>query len=198
MALLLKEKDVEELLTMPLTLELIERVHREYSTGQAIDVPRERTRLPKAALHILQGAVPSANVLGYKAYTSSKEGVRFHRYAIRREPRNLDAIVEANLLGMTAPAPPGWPRNGSRAPSRRWSGFSARMAGARPARALCRGAKARAREGLLAHRGEGREVLRADVGEALARRGPGRLARTRCAERHRGHDHDVGHARLRW
>ena len=100
MALLLKEKDVEQLLTMPRTLELVERVHREYSTGQAIDVPRERTRLPKAALHILQGAVPSANVFGYKAYTSSKEGVRFLVYAFNAERGNLDAIVEANLLGM--------------------------------------------------------------------------------------------------
>src|SRR5258707_12238009 len=100
MALLLRESHVEQLLTMPLTLELVERVHREYSSGQAIDVPRERTRLPRAALHILQGAVPSANVLGYKAYTSSKEGVRFLVYAFDAQRGNLDAIVEANLLGM--------------------------------------------------------------------------------------------------
>jgi len=101
MALFLKESDVERLLTMPRTIELVERVHREYSTGQAIDVPRERTRLPKAALHILQGAVPSANVLGYKAYTSSREGVRFLVYAFNAERGNLDVVVEANHLGMT-------------------------------------------------------------------------------------------------
>ena len=100
MALLLREADVEKLLTMKTTLELVERVHREYSTGQAIDVPRERTRLPKSALHILQGAVPSANVLGYKAYTSSKEGIRFLVYAFNAERGNLDALVEANHLGM--------------------------------------------------------------------------------------------------
>lgn len=100
MALLLKEKDVQLLLTMPLALDLVERVHREYSAGNAIDVPRERTRLPKAALHILQGAVPSAGVFGYKAYTSSREGIRFIVYAFSAERGNLDAIVEANLLGM--------------------------------------------------------------------------------------------------
>ena len=100
MALLLRESDVETLQTMPMTLELIERVHREYSTGQAIDVPRERTRLPKAALHILQGAVPSAGVFGYKAYTSSKEGIRFLVYVFNAERGNLEAIVEANRLGM--------------------------------------------------------------------------------------------------
>jgi alanine dehydrogenase len=100
MALLLREADVEKLLTMKTALELVERVHREYSTGQAIDVPRERTRLPKSALHILQGAVPSANVLGYKAYTSSKEGIRFLVYAFDAERGNLDAVVEADRLGM--------------------------------------------------------------------------------------------------
>ena len=100
MAIYLRESDVEHLLTMQTTLELVERVHREYSTGNALDVPRERTRLPKAALHILQGAVPSAGVLGYKAYTSSREGVRFIVYAFSAERGNLDAIVEANYLGM--------------------------------------------------------------------------------------------------
>src|SRR5436190_11770830 len=100
MALFLRESDVQQLLTMTTTLELIERVHREYSTGQAIDVPRERTRLPKAALHILQGAVPSANIFGYKAYTSSREGIRFLVYAFSAERGNLDVVVEANRLGM--------------------------------------------------------------------------------------------------
>lgn len=100
MALLLRESDVEKLLTMPMTLELVERVHREYSTGKAIDVPRERSRLPKAALHILQGAVPSANIFGYKAYTSSREGIRFLVYGFNAERGNLDVVVEANYLGM--------------------------------------------------------------------------------------------------
>ena len=100
MALLLRESDVQEMLTMPRAIELVERVHREYSTGQAIDIPRERTRLPKAALHILQGAVPSANVFGYKAYTSSREGIRFLVYLFDAERGSLEAVVEANHLGM--------------------------------------------------------------------------------------------------
>jgi ornithine cyclodeaminase len=100
MALLLRESHVEQLLTMQATLALIERVHREYSTGNAIDVPRERTRLPKAALHILQGAVPSATVFGYKAYTSSREGVRFLVHMFSAENGRLEAVVEANHLGM--------------------------------------------------------------------------------------------------
>lgn len=100
MALLLRESDVEKLLTMKTTLELVERVHREYSTGRAQDTPRERTRLGETALSILQGAVPSANVFGYKAYSSSKEGTRFLVYAFDAQRGNLDVVVEANRLGM--------------------------------------------------------------------------------------------------
>src|SRR5512138_139850 len=100
MALLLRESDVEKLLTMKTTLELVERVHREYSTGRATDTPRERTRLPDTTLSILQGAVPSANVFGYKAYTTSREGARFIVYAFDAQRGCLDAVVEANRLGM--------------------------------------------------------------------------------------------------
>lgn len=100
MAILLREADIERLLTMPRAIELVERVHREYSTGNAIDVPRERSRLPKAALHILQGAVPASNVFGYKAYTSSREGVRFLVYAFDAQNGRLDAVIEADRMGM--------------------------------------------------------------------------------------------------
>jgi len=100
MALLLRESDVEQLLTMPVTIDLVERVHRDYSTGKASDVPRERTRVPKAGLHILQGAVPSANIFGYKAYTSSREGIRFLVYVFSAEHGSLEGVIEANFLGM--------------------------------------------------------------------------------------------------
>jgi ornithine cyclodeaminase len=39
-------------------------------------------------------------VFGYKAYTSSREGVRFLVYAFNAERGNLEAVVEANRLGM--------------------------------------------------------------------------------------------------
>ena len=39
-------------------------------------------------------------MFGYKAYTSSREGVRFIVYAFNTERGNLEAIVEADFLGM--------------------------------------------------------------------------------------------------
>jgi ornithine cyclodeaminase len=100
MALFLKEEDVKQLLTMPLAIAAVEEVMKEFVLGKAIDVPRERTRLPKVAQHILQGAVPSHQVIGYKAYTSSREGTRFLVYLYNAEGGKLEAIIEAAYLGM--------------------------------------------------------------------------------------------------
>lgn len=100
MALFLKEDEVKQLLTMPLAVDAVEEVMKEFVLGKAIDVPRERTRLPKVAQHILQGAVPSHNVIGYKAYTSSREGTRFLVYLYNAESGKLEALLEAAYLGM--------------------------------------------------------------------------------------------------
>ena len=58
MPLFLNESDVRQLLTMPLAIEAVEEAHRELALAKAIDIPRQRTRLPQTALHILQGALP--------------------------------------------------------------------------------------------------------------------------------------------
>lgn len=77
MSLFLREEDVKQLLSMPMALEAVESAHRALSSGLACDVPRQRTRLPQTTLHILQGALLQFDVIGYKAYTSNRSGVRF-------------------------------------------------------------------------------------------------------------------------
>lgn len=104
MALFLAEADVERLLTMPLALTAVEAVHRDLSLGQACDVPRQRTRLPQTTLHILQGAVPRLDAIGYKAYTSNRTGVRFLVYLYAASTGRLRAVIEADRLGMTRTA----------------------------------------------------------------------------------------------
>jgi alanine dehydrogenase len=100
MPLFLNENDVRQLLTMPLALEAVESVHRELSLGQASDVPRQRTRLPQTTLHILQGAVPAQDAIGYKAYTSNRSGVRFLVHLYSASSGSLRAVFEADRLGM--------------------------------------------------------------------------------------------------
>jgi ornithine cyclodeaminase len=100
MALFLTEADVRALLTMDLALEAVEAAHRAHGLGRAIDVARQRTRMPTAALHILQGALPDEGVFGYKAYTTSRAANRFLVHLFEAASGRLLAVVEADHLGM--------------------------------------------------------------------------------------------------
>lgn len=100
MALFLNEDDVRRLLTMPIAIEAVEEAHRELSLARAIDVPRQRTRLPQTALHILQGALPGRDAIGYKAYTSNRSGTRFLMHVFCAGSGALRAVLAANFLGM--------------------------------------------------------------------------------------------------
>lgn len=100
MPLFLNEKAVRELLTMPLAIEAVEEAHRALSRGEGVDIPRQRTRLPQTALHILQGALPGQDAIGYKAYTSNRSGVRFLLHVFSAAQGTLRAVLEADYLGM--------------------------------------------------------------------------------------------------
>ena len=100
MPLFLSEEDVEKLLTMPLALAAVEAAHLDLASMQACDVPRQRTRLPQTTLHILQGALPQLDAIGYKAYTSNRSGVRFLVHLYRASNGSLRAVLEADRLGM--------------------------------------------------------------------------------------------------
>ncbi len=100
MALFLTEADVRRLLTMDMALAAVEAAHRAHALGRAIDIPRQRTRVPTASLHILQGALLDENVMGYKAYTTSKAGARFLVHLFDAADGRLQAVIEADFLGM--------------------------------------------------------------------------------------------------
>lgn len=100
MALFLSEADVKQLLTMDLALEAVEAAHRAHGLGRAIDIPRQRTRVPTASLHILQGALLDEGVMGFKAYTVSREGARFLVHLFDSGSGRLLAVIEADFLGM--------------------------------------------------------------------------------------------------
>ena len=113
MALYLTEADVRQLLTMDLALDAVEAAHRAHGVGRAIDIPRQRSRTPVSALHILQGAVLDDGVIGYKAYTTAVQANRF--------------LV--HLFDAASGAPTGRAR-------RRYARHDAHRGGRRPRRAL--------------------------------------------------------------
>lgn len=100
MAIFLSEADVKALLTMELALVAVEGAHAAHAAGRAIDIPRQRTRITTAALHILQGALLDEGVFGYKAYTTSRAGARFLVHLFDAETGTLQAVIEADALGM--------------------------------------------------------------------------------------------------
>ncbi len=100
MAVFLTENDVKQVLTVEMALAGVESAHRDLAQGLALDTPRQRSRLPQTVLHILQGALPAQGVIGYKAYTSNKSGNRFLVHLFDAATGCLQAILEANYLGM--------------------------------------------------------------------------------------------------
>lgn len=100
MALFLREDDVKQLLTMPLALDRVAAAFRYLGTGEAMDLPRERIRLPFVSQQLMQAAVPALNIIGYKHYTNSRESTRFLIYIYNAERGHLDAVIEGNMLGM--------------------------------------------------------------------------------------------------
>ena len=100
MSLFLNESDVRQLLTMDLALDAVEESHRALARARAIDIPRQRTRLPQTALHILQGALPERDAIGYKAYTSNRSGVRFLVHVFSAASGVLRVVLEGDYLGM--------------------------------------------------------------------------------------------------
>ena len=96
----LTEHDVQQLLNMPLAVNLVEEALKARALGRAVDVPRVRTRVPQGTLHVLEAAAPDLNRIGFKAYYSSSTGTRFHVHLYDMEKGPLDAMVEANTLGI--------------------------------------------------------------------------------------------------
>src|SRR5437868_3727521 len=96
----LTENDVKQLLTMKDTVALVEAALKARAEGRAIDVPRVRTHAPQGTLHVLEAVAYDLNRIGYKVYYSSSTGTRFHVHLYDLEKGPLDAMVEANWLGI--------------------------------------------------------------------------------------------------
>lgn len=99
MTLLIREREVQQLLTMERALALVAEAFQQLGQGEAINQPRVRTRVPGGMLHLMVAALPSAGAMGYKAYTSTPSGTKFKVMLYSIESGELTAIVEANLLG---------------------------------------------------------------------------------------------------
>lgn len=97
--LYLTEDEVGRLLTMDLALEAVEAGFRKMALDEAENIPRQRCQTDHVMLHVLPAAAKTLGAIGFKAYTTSKAGAKFHVTLFDPKVGGMTAIIEADLLG---------------------------------------------------------------------------------------------------
>jgi alanine dehydrogenase len=97
--LMLNEQEVRSLLTMDMALEAVEEGLRKMALDEAQNVPRARCQTDHTMLHVLSAAAKTFGVLGYKAYSTSRQGANFHVGLFDGKTGALTALVQADYLG---------------------------------------------------------------------------------------------------
>lgn len=97
--LFLQEADVERLLDMRLAIDVVEESFRRLACGEAMNVPRVRAVAPGMVLHSMSAAASYLGYSGWKAYSTSRNGARFHVGLYDHQTGCLAALIEAGRLG---------------------------------------------------------------------------------------------------
>src|SRR6185436_18694898 len=95
--LYIREEHVEQLVSVPEVIDLLDTAFRDQAGGRAWTNPRNRLRLPGATLHMMAGAIPG--YFGYKAYTVAAGRARFLFFLYSAQTTDLLAMIEADALG---------------------------------------------------------------------------------------------------
>ena len=95
----LTEAEVARVLTMDLALDTTATAFRKLALEEAENLPRQRCRTDHVMLHVLPAAAKTLGAIGFKAYTTSKQGASFHVTLFDPKQGGVATIVEADLLG---------------------------------------------------------------------------------------------------
>ncbi len=101
MPIFLSEQDVEQLLTMPDALRVVEDALRDFGRGDAQNRPRQRVRAPNGVLHVMPGGWLARGYMGFKAYAGFRGGTRFYFHLFDSNTGEYRAIIAADKLGQT-------------------------------------------------------------------------------------------------
>jgi ornithine cyclodeaminase/alanine dehydrogenase-like protein (mu-crystallin family) len=94
--LYLKEEEIENLVTVPEVIGVLDTAFRDQSAGRAWNNPRSRLRVGAGSMHLMAGAIPG--YFGYKAYTIGG-GSKFFFFLYSAQTMDLLALMEADTLG---------------------------------------------------------------------------------------------------
>jgi ornithine cyclodeaminase/alanine dehydrogenase-like protein (mu-crystallin family) len=97
--LYLTEAEVSCFLTMELALDAVTVAFRKLALDEAVNIPRQRCQTDQAMLHVLPAAAKTLGVLGFKAYTTTKAGARFHITLYDGKTGEMTVILEADGIG---------------------------------------------------------------------------------------------------
>jgi ornithine cyclodeaminase/alanine dehydrogenase-like protein (mu-crystallin family) len=98
-AVYLTEVDVQQLLDMPMAIDVVREAFRQLGVGQADNVPRVRARAPGVVLHSLSAAASYLGFVGWKVYTTTRSGAQFLVGLHDAATGHLEALIEADRLG---------------------------------------------------------------------------------------------------
>ena len=97
--LYLTEQDVHGLLDMRTAIDAVEEAFRQVAVQKACNVPRVRAKAPGIVLHSMSASAEYLGLVGWKCYTTTRSGARFHLGLYAADTGELAALVEADRLG---------------------------------------------------------------------------------------------------
>ncbi len=98
-ALFLAEGDVDQLVDIRDAIDVTELAFRHLADGTAVNVPRTRAPGPGIVLHSMSASASYLGRVGWKQYTTTREGARFHVGLYDQQSGRMLALMEANRLG---------------------------------------------------------------------------------------------------
>ena len=98
MAILLREADVEKLVTMDLAIETIEQAFKLQGEYKLENIPRRRCRMNTGMLHVMSASFPTLGYAGLKSYMSVSGRPRFY-ILLYNADGIMVAVIEADKLG---------------------------------------------------------------------------------------------------
>lgn len=97
-AIYLTEDDVRELMDVESSIEVVEEAFRQLADGKAINLPRVRAKADGVMLHNMSAGAEYLGLVGFKAYTTTRGGAKFH-VVVYNEEGALVAMIAADYLG---------------------------------------------------------------------------------------------------
>ena len=98
-ALYLTEDDVVWLGDMPMAIEAVENAFAQLAEEKAVNVPRVRVAAPGVMLHSMCASAEYLGYVGWKAYTTTRRGARFHVALYDAASGEMVALMEGDHLG---------------------------------------------------------------------------------------------------